>query len=736
MSSKHLFIFLCLFFLSASAVKAAGPGDVIISEIKIGDTGASTNEFIELYNRTDADIILDGFTLKKKTKGGTESNLISSAKFIGTIRAHGFFLIAHPDYKNAVNADLAYSGSSYSIAADNTVILYDTNDAVIDKVGYGEASDFFGGAAPSPDNGQSIMRKISGGMMADTHNNAADFFVANPPSPQNSQSPAGALTDTAEMQSNINATSATDNPASNNNTRDTSSSAPSPSSASSGTETSPYDYSNDIIISEIFPNPLPGDAKGEFVELYNKGEKDLRLAGWRIGDESGRQYQIPTTTGEYPKIANIIKAKDFFVVYRQESNIALDNDGDSVKLYKPLKVTATETVKYKNAPAGWSYSRDAADNRWMWVEDVTPDRENTVPLPNDAPLLSFDFPSEASSGVPVIFDASDTTDNDNDKISFTWNFGDSATSSLETSEHTFWKAGTYTVSLTASDGKDESVKSKKIKIAGGKEKIIQAGAVKPAKAATGKKTKAKTSRSARPSSVRIASVGTGDTLLPVGAFKTMSGTVAVLPGVFGSQYFYILGTRGIQVYNYKKDFPALAVGDSVEVSGEISDNNGEPRLKTKIAGDMKILSQGKEPEAVLSDCADIGNDAAGELVKISGTITDKKGQTVYVDDNTAEAAVYIKKGTNISMAVFVEGENVSITGLVIPVKGAFQIWPRSVDDVKLEKAGEVLGTTTASDVWTLAARDKKMELLYYILIILGGLVAVLGGLMIKAKFFK
>jgi PKD repeat protein len=56
------------------------------------------------------------------------------------------------------------------------------------------------------------------------------------------------------------------------------------------------------------------------------------------------------------------------------------------------------------------------------------------------------------SGLACSFDASASTDPDNDPLTFGWNFGDGATGTGATASHTYATAGARTVTLTASDG--------------------------------------------------------------------------------------------------------------------------------------------------------------------------------------------------------------------------------------------------------------------------------------------
>jgi DNA/RNA endonuclease YhcR with UshA esterase domain len=223
----------------------------------------------------------------------------------------------------------------------------------------------------------------------------------------------------------------------------------------------------------------------------------------------------------------------------------------------------------------------------------------------------------------------------------------------------------------------------------------------------------------------------------IGDLVITEGTVAVKPGVLGSQYFYIVGSPGLQIYNYNKEFPPLKVGDYVAVNGEISEVNGEKRLKTKIAGDIRIISGQKPPLAEAISCEDISDDSVGKLVKIAGEITDKKSSTLYIDDGRDETIVYVKSSTGISLASVAEGDKLAITGILSKSKNDYRLLPRSDNDiVKLSgtdnaKNPQVLGEIAASSEWALAERDKKLELFKYLLVIAGGAIVALVVLIVR-----
>ena len=164
---------------------------ILISEVQT-DGETFKDEFIELYNPNDSDVDLDGWVLKKKTSGGTESNLVSASKFSGILPAHGYFLITpqlnedeSPNFTGAETPDLNYSGKTYSFAANNTLLLYNPNGELVDKVGFGTAQDFEGALALNPPANQSLNRiwDEANQTYYDRDDNSIDFEIHNPVTP-------------------------------------------------------------------------------------------------------------------------------------------------------------------------------------------------------------------------------------------------------------------------------------------------------------------------------------------------------------------------------------------------------------------------------------------------------------------------------------------------------------------------------------------------------------------------
>ena len=72
-----------------------------------------------------------------------------------------------------------------------------------------------------------------------------------------------------------------------------------------------------------------------------------------------------------------------------------------------------------------------------------------TPTANQAPVPSF---TTSCATLTCSFDASATTDPDNDSLTYAWNYGDGTTGTGVTSNRTYSTAGTRTVTLTVNDG--------------------------------------------------------------------------------------------------------------------------------------------------------------------------------------------------------------------------------------------------------------------------------------------
>lgn len=331
---------------------AASPS-LVISEIQTGSLSSTGQEFVELYNPTPNDVVVDGWLLQYKsaTSAVSESSWSKRADLKGTVKSHGFFLISQKLYLVAADSELSTAGLS---GAGGHVRLKDNKGAVIDLVGWGTTANAAeAGPAAAPAAGQSIERlpgrlNDTAGNATDTDDNSKDFILRQAAEPQSTVSP-------IETPGSISDAAPVDAPADDQ---------PAPAAPT---------YAP-IMISELLPDPAApfSDAKDEYVELYNPTDAPVNLAGYtiRAGSNFHSFYNLPAKT---------IAPGAYLAIYSGESHVGLTNTGGAAQLLDPAGNILSQTGSYGAAPTGQSWS--LIDGVWKWSLQTTPGVENVFVAP-------------------------------------------------------------------------------------------------------------------------------------------------------------------------------------------------------------------------------------------------------------------------------------------------------------------------------------------------------------------
>jgi predicted extracellular nuclease len=168
------------------------PGSVLISEFRFNGPNGTGDEFIELYNNSNADVDLNGWKILAPAGTGGGGVLLGLSDIMKP-RQH-YLVISVPSSLFGYPAggggqvgsgDWSYSGGSF--LDDGGAKLVDPNGTVVDSVGFSSANGvgFREGAGLSPSTGiapgasdqYSFVRKLTTGFPQDTNDNAADFLL-------------------------------------------------------------------------------------------------------------------------------------------------------------------------------------------------------------------------------------------------------------------------------------------------------------------------------------------------------------------------------------------------------------------------------------------------------------------------------------------------------------------------------------------------------------------------------
>lgn len=152
---------------------------LLITEIQTKGANEK-DEFVEIYNPNNTDIVLTDWYLQRKTKDANSFSTFASSNLFEnrSISAKGYFLIARTGSTFANKADALIDKS---LTDDNTLALKDPNGDIVDKVGWGLANDYETEATVNPESGKSISRKLlDNENYQDTDNNKADFELIAP----------------------------------------------------------------------------------------------------------------------------------------------------------------------------------------------------------------------------------------------------------------------------------------------------------------------------------------------------------------------------------------------------------------------------------------------------------------------------------------------------------------------------------------------------------------------------
>ena len=545
-------------------------------------------------------------------------------------------------------------------------------------------------------------------------------------------------------------------------------------------------YSNQIIINEILADPVGSDNEDEFIELHNRDNQPVDLNGWLMSDATARNYRINRTDFT----STVIQPFSYFVVYRGQSGIALNNTGDKVELFQP-DGHLLDTVDYSKTGAGWSYAKSGGG--WFLTAEITPGQSNVIktqtggpepPPPSNCPAVvkveeekeaATDFKLEDFQALRINEFLPDPEGSDEFEWAEIFNASSSALnlSGLRLDDEdggsrpyvfpgTTIKAFDYLV-ITREESKialNNSGDSLRLLSPDG-EIIWQ---LDYDKAPVGQSYNYSEldgewfwSKTPTAGGQNVSLAGESGDLslsaekedypfypleeikdLPKGEPVKTVGLVGIPPLSLGNKITYLVSQEqasiGLQIYSSSHDFLQLKMGDLIEVRGKVSEIQGEKRLNLVKDTSIVNLGPGNIPEPELIVMEDLTDDVIGGLIKVSGELVDQKGNDYYLDDGTAELRIYLKISTGLAKPKIEEGYFMETVGILSLTKSGYRLLPRLAEDIK---TGEIRGATEEIDltneeiIMEASGQDKK--LLKYLVVIISSLLAIVLALIIKFK---
>ncbi len=303
--------------------KALASQSILINEALIKPL---ENRFIELYNSSSSPVDLTGWYLQRKTQNGTNFDTLVSKTYFKdkTIGANSYFLISRT---SMANADIVING--LTLAGSDTIRLKKSESEIIDTVFLGLA----------PDDGKSLERKDDGSWQVSQNIGGTPKAQNTSPQPSPLQSGGqayqgeGAVCGNGQVESGEQCDDGnlvSGDGCSSTCQTETVAAAPVQNNTASSTDLTPspllskargYNFA-DVLINELVSDPAVNEV--EWIEMYNKLNKEIDLSGWWLEDGAKTKTNLSGVIG-------VSGSERFKVIEKPNGN--LNNDGDFPSLF-------------------------------------------------------------------------------------------------------------------------------------------------------------------------------------------------------------------------------------------------------------------------------------------------------------------------------------------------------------------------------------------------------------------
>jgi hypothetical protein len=648
----------------AAAVEAT-VDHLVVSEVMTGGTSAS-DEFIELYNPTAADLPLEGLEIiYASASGATVTRKATWAVGEPTLPAGGHVLVANDAGAFAAVADATYANGLAATGGSVALRIVGATTA-IDAVGWGTAASSWleGTPAPAVAAGHTLERLPGGtaGSGQDTDANAVDFADRIVPDPENRAAPPIPMEPSPAATATGTATPTTpDTPTPTQTVSPIATPAwtptPIPTLAATATPT-PVATPWSTPIPTATPSPLLSVADARAlpdgsiarVEALSLTDGIFFDGGGCIADATGG-IAVLVTGGSFPRGATLSVSGEVDDRYHQRTLRAVPDEivdlGPAAEP-EPLAVTT--------GGVGEAFECRLVAAAGTIVSSATP----------LSGALAYDFDDGSGPTRLVVPDASgvDTA---------AWSRGTNLALRGVVIQRDASGSGTTGYRLTLRDAAD----------------VL---AVQPPGPSPTASSSPSPTRSPGPShDPSVVSIAVARDAAPNSRLR-VRGIVTLPTSVLGDGTAAIQDATGAIILRVSEEAGALAIGDLVQVDGVRSTKSGMETLR--VSTPPQVLGSPAAPAPARHATGSLGEAHEARLVVVRAAIatTPRRttAQNLYfdVDDGSGPLRVYLTPGSGIVATSLAAGDSVELVGVLgqetsgqQPLRG-YRLWPRRAADVK------------------------------------------------------
>jgi len=143
--------------------------------------------------------------------------------------------------------------------------------------------------------------------------------------------------------------------------------------------------SDQLHITEVFPNPKGQDSEHEWIEIFNASDSEIKLGNWKLN----------TTNKTYNFKNIILKRQSYLILSDKELGFSLKNTDEKLTL-NDFNNKEISTVTYEKSFESQSFMKittiddGTSTKSWIWTDNPTPGEANYIRYVYSGTINTFD----------------------------------------------------------------------------------------------------------------------------------------------------------------------------------------------------------------------------------------------------------------------------------------------------------------------------------------------------------